>query len=76
VINKYDLNPENSEKIMDICASRNIEILGKIPFSAEVPRSLVKAMPFVEFAHDNVTEELISIWNKMEFMIQEKKLTN
>jgi len=73
VINKYDLNPENSEKIMEICASKKIEILGKIPFSAKVPRSLVKAVPYVEFTQDDVTEEMISIWNKMESIIQEKK---
>ncbi len=76
VINKYDLNPENSEKIMEICASKKIEILGKIPFSAEVPRSLVKAVPFVEFARDDVTEEMISIWHKMESIIKEKKSSN
>ncbi|MBM4272506.1 MAG: (4Fe-4S)-binding protein [Deltaproteobacteria bacterium] len=73
VINKFDLNLENSEKITEICASRNIEIVGRIPFSAEVSRSLVKAVPFVEYTHDDVTEEIISIWHKMEFIIEEKK---
>ena len=72
VINKYDLNPENAQKIGDICESRNIEIVGRIPFSAEVPRSLVHAVPFVEYAKDEVTEEIISIWNTVESIIQEK----
>jgi MinD superfamily P-loop ATPase len=76
VINKFDLNPENSEKIAEICASKKIEIMGRIPFSAEVPRSLVKAVPYVEFAHDDVTEEMISIWNKMESIIHEEKSSN
>ena len=73
VINKYDLNPENSEKIVEICASKKIEILGRITFSAKVPRSLVKAVPYVEYAHDEVAEEMISIWHKMESIIQEEK---
>jgi len=71
VINKYDLNPDNSDKIMEICSSKSIEIMGKIPFSARVPRSLVQAMPFVEFAaEDEVTQEIISIWDKIEEMMQ------
>lgn len=76
VINKFDLNPENTQKINGICESKNIEIVGRIPYSAEVPRSLVKAVPFVEFARDDVTEEMISIWHKMESIIQEKKSSN
>jgi MinD superfamily P-loop ATPase len=76
VINKFDLNPDNSGKIEHICESNSIEIVGSIPFSVEVPRSVVQAVPFVEFTHDEVTEEIISIWNKMESIIQEKKSSN
>jgi len=73
VINKYDLNSENTQKINDMCESKGIEIMGRIPFSAKVPRSLVKAVPYVEYAHDEVAEEMISIWHKMESIIQEEK---
>lgn len=76
VINKFDLNPENSGKINDICESNNIEIVGRIPFSAKVPRSLVQAMPFVEYAQDEVTGEIISIWNKVESIMQDKISSN
>ncbi len=76
VINKFDLNPENSGKINDICELNNIEIMGRIPFSAKVSRSLVQAMPFVEYAQDEVTGEIISIWNKMESIMKEKKSSN
>jgi MinD superfamily P-loop ATPase len=65
VINKFDLNIENSEEIEKLCGSRGIEIMGEIPFSMEVPRSLVKAVPYVEFARDPVTDEIASIWNKV-----------
>jgi len=76
VINKFDLNPENSGKIEHICESKDIEIVGRIPFSAKVPRSVVQAVPFVEYAQDEVAGEIISIWNKMESIIQEKKSSN
>jgi len=70
------LNPENSGKINDICESKDIEIVGRIPFSAKVPRSLVQAVPFVEYAQDEVAGEIISIWNKMESLMQEKISSN
>jgi hypothetical protein len=46
--------------------------MGRIPFSAEVPRSLIQAVPFVEYAKDEVTREIISIWNTMESIIQKE----
>jgi MinD superfamily P-loop ATPase len=65
VINKFDLNIENSQEIAKLCGSNRIEIMGEIPFSAEVPRSLVKRVPFVEFARDPVADEITAVWNKV-----------
>lgn len=64
VINKFDLNPDKSGEIETLCRSSGIDIMGKISFSAEVPRSLVKGVPFVEFSRSPVAEEITSVWNK------------
>lgn len=64
VINKFDLNPDKSGDIERLCISTGVEIMGKIPFSAEVPRSLVKGVPFVEFSRDPAADEIRSVWNK------------
>ncbi len=65
VINKFDLNSDKSGEIGKLCGSSGIEIMGEIPFSAEVPRSLVKGVPFVEFSRDPVAHEITSAWNKV-----------
>ena len=65
VINKFDLNLDNAEEIERLCDSIGIEIMGKISFSVEVPRSLVKGVPFVEFSRDPVAHEITSAWNKV-----------
>jgi len=66
VINKFDLNLDKSEEIERLCVSTGVEIMGKIPFSADVPRSLVKGVPFVKFSRDAVADKILSIWNKTE----------
>jgi MinD superfamily P-loop ATPase len=64
VINKFDLNPDKSGEIGRLCGSNGVEVMGRIPFSAEVPRSLVKRIPFVTFSQDAVADEITSVWNK------------
>jgi len=64
VINKFDLNPAKSEEVENLCGSSGVEILGKIPFSEDVPRSLVKGIPFVEFSGGHAADEIRSIWKK------------
>jgi len=66
VINKYDLNLKNTHEIEAICRDKQIEVLGQIPFSRKVSESIVKSLPIVECIKDGVSEEIISIWEKIE----------
>ncbi|MDD3726396.1 MAG: ATP-binding protein [Candidatus Ratteibacteria bacterium] len=65
VINKYDLNTENTVKIEKICKDRNINIVGYIPFSENVPASIVQTVPYVEFSDDIVSEAIKDIWKNI-----------
>ncbi len=65
VINKYDLNAENTKNIQGICTDRNIEIAGLIPFSAAVPESIVQGIPYPEFAQDEISEKIREVWGKI-----------
>ncbi len=62
VINKYDLNMENTVKIEHLCKERNIDIAGYIPFSEKVPESIVQTTPYVQFSDDPVSEAMKNIW--------------
>jgi MinD superfamily P-loop ATPase len=66
VINKYDINIENTGKIEEICKKRKIEIIGYIPFSEKVFKSVVEKIPYVEFSDDSITEEIKKIWEKIK----------
>jgi MinD superfamily P-loop ATPase len=62
VINKYDLNVQNSKLIEEFCKAKNIHIIGYMPFSLEVNQSIVKTMPAVEFCNGVVREKITAIW--------------
>ncbi|MDD5217163.1 MAG: ATP-binding protein [Candidatus Omnitrophica bacterium] len=66
VINKFDLNLENSKFIDAFAGAHEIEVIGRIPFSAQVSKAIVQGVPPVEFCRDGVRQEIISIWEKLE----------
>jgi MinD superfamily P-loop ATPase len=66
IINKWDLNSVNSNKIEKICLDRDIEIIGRIRFSREVYESLVNLQPIVEYNQGGIADEIRSIWKKLE----------
>ncbi|HOD34904.1 MAG TPA: ATP-binding protein [Syntrophales bacterium] len=73
VINKHDLNPWNTADIEKMCQDRDIEVIGEIPFSEEVSRSIVRARPLVEISSNAVGREISSIWRRIEVMVAENK---
>jgi len=50
IINKFDLNAEMSSKIESILKDKEIEVIGKIPFSEEIINSVKIGLPFLEYA--------------------------
>ena len=65
IINKYDINLENSAKIEDWCKETNISVIGKIHFDNIITESLVKGLPVVEYSDNTVTKEIKNIWQKI-----------
>jgi len=65
-INKYDINPSNTEKIEKFCKKEGVEIAGKIPFDPAVTEAMVSEKPVVEFSKGEVSFEIKSIWERLE----------
>ena len=66
VINKWDINPEHSREIEDLCAREGVHLLGRIPFSKRVAESLIRAVPYVETADDEVSAAIRAAWDKID----------
>jgi len=65
IINKFDINLENSAKIEDWCKETNISVIGKIHFDNIITEALVKGLPVVEYSDSTVTKEIKDIWQKI-----------
>ncbi|MFC1804007.1 ATP-binding protein [Thermoproteota archaeon] len=65
VVNKYDINEENTAELEDYCGENDIILLGKVPFDPVVTRSMVKGTPVVEYDPQSVSSEAIKkIWKR------------
>jgi MinD superfamily P-loop ATPase len=66
VINKYDINLQNTDDIKRICAAKDIEVLAQLPFSQKVIQSIVEGMPVVKYCDDQITEDITLLWEKIK----------
>lgn len=73
LVNKYDLNPENTHRIEQMCIERGVDFLGMIPFDSVMTESMVATKTLPEFVPDHrITRLLRSMWSKItEFVSSE-----
>jgi MinD superfamily P-loop ATPase len=72
VINKYDINLENSRKIEVYCHDQNIEVAARIPFDNVVTEAMIKGIPVVEFSDGKVSQEIKKLWDCVCEKLKEK----
>ncbi|OLS27437.1 MAG: Heterodisulfide reductase subunit A-like protein [Candidatus Thorarchaeota archaeon AB_25] len=66
IINKFDLNLENTEAIERYCAENDVEVLGRIKFDPIMTKSMVAAQTLPEFAPDHEISQLLrKIWDRV-----------
>lgn len=61
-INKYDINEDNSQQIVNYCRSQGVEVAAKIPFDNVVTKALVAGIPVVEYSQGKATREIERLW--------------
>lgn len=64
-INKYDINLQNTAQIESWCAKNSIPLLGKIPFAAEVTKSMVQGIPLTEYTSNSASQAIEHLWEKL-----------
>jgi MinD superfamily P-loop ATPase len=66
VINKYDLNPEMSERIEDYCTKNAVPLIGKIKFDKTVVEAMVEGKTIMEYKDTPVKDQVRRIWEKLQ----------
>jgi len=63
LINKHDLSPEFTARIEGLATAANAQVVGKLPFSPEVPRALARGDP--PLAVEAVAAPLAEAWESV-----------
>ncbi len=70
IINKFDLNLENTEAIEQYCQENDIEVLGKIKFDPIMTQSMVATKSLPEYAPDHEISHLLQkIWGRITELV-------
>jgi len=64
-VNKYDINEENTDRIVEFCRSNSVEVVGKIPFDPLVTEAMVAGKSIVEYSpKSRVSEAIAELWKR------------
>jgi len=64
-VNKYDINEENTDRIVKFCESNGVEVVGKIPFDQIVTEAMVAGKSVVEYSPEsNVSKAINEMWQR------------
>ncbi len=74
VINKYDLNPDMSEKIARACEENDVGVIGRIGFDKSVVRAMVQGKTIMEGADGKVKTEVADIWERLQQIVKQEEL--
>jgi len=66
VINKFDLNSAMSDQIEAYCRSKELKVLGKIPYDPVVNQSNFESKPLVVYNESIAGDEIKKIWDSIK----------
>ena len=65
-INKYDINPTNTQRIIDFCDVNNVDLVGKISYNLLITQAMVAGMPVVEYSPTSaLVNEIAAVWKQV-----------
>lgn len=68
-INKWDINPEVTQKIQKFCQNVGSIVIGEIPFDPIVTRAMIFESTVVEFSSGTVSDEIKKIWRRVQCLL-------
>jgi MinD superfamily P-loop ATPase len=71
LINKSDINLQNTQKIEDFCRQEKIEVAGKLPFDNVFTQAMVEGKTIIEYGDSNLAEKIDNLWQKISTRIRE-----
>jgi len=65
-VNMYDVNTDNTEKILNYCKENGIKVVGRIPFNSKVTEAMVAGKTIIEYSpKSDVAKEIVAMWSQL-----------
>ncbi len=66
IINKWDINAENTTAIADFCENNDIAVVGRISFNNAANEAVAAGIPLVEYGNEQAAVEIRAIWESIK----------
>ncbi len=66
IINKYDLNQDETFRIEALCRNKDYPVVGHLPHDPVVTRAMIQGLVVTEMPEGNFTSELQRSWSRIE----------
>ena len=70
IINKCDLNDEIADRIAEMCSKRDVQVVGRIPYTTEFTKAQLAGKNVIEYGSDSLSNILRDIWNNLEIILK------
>ena len=65
IVNKADLNPENTAGVQRWCVEAQIEFLSALPYDPAVTEAMVRRQAVTEFSTDGLSTDIRRVWDRI-----------
>ncbi len=70
VVNRFDINLENTRVIEKWCGEHGITVVGRIPFDKTVTEAMVAGKPVVEYGPSRAADEIRKVWQEVQLCLE------
>jgi len=64
-INKFDINPENANKIEEFCDNENLSVVGKLPYDNVSTAAMIEGKTLIEYSNGTLATKVGEMWNNI-----------
>jgi MinD superfamily P-loop ATPase len=69
VVNRFDINLENTRAIEKWCGEHGVVVVGRIPFDETVTKAMVAGKPVVEYGPSRAADEIRKVWQEVQLCL-------
>lgn len=69
IVNKADINADNTRHIRQYCAQRGVEVLAELPYDESVTAAMAHGVPLVEYQDGPVAQGIRKAWSSLAQML-------